>query len=80
VDGALRDRRENGFEAIQLTAVWRRVQAHEEGVGEADRRGEAEESYDENKNLLKSEGLDNDENHAGYGQIGAPAMPMVARR
>lgn len=42
------------------------MQAHEEGVGEADCRGEAEESYDENKDLLKSEGLETDENHVGY--------------
>jgi hypothetical protein len=43
------------------------VQAHEKGVSKAEGRGQAEESRDENKDLLKSEGLDADENHSGYG-------------
>jgi hypothetical protein len=52
--------RGNRLDAIELTAVGRRVQAHEEGVGEAKCRGETEESCDEKKNLPKSEGLDAD--------------------
>jgi hypothetical protein len=48
------------LDAIELTAVGRRVQADEEGVGEAECRGKAEENCDEKKNLLKSKGLNAD--------------------
>ena len=45
---------------IELTTVGRRVHAHEEGVGEANRRRKAEESCNKKKNLLKTEWLDTD--------------------
>jgi hypothetical protein len=48
------------LDAIELTAVGRRVQADEEGVGEAECRGKAEENCDEKKNPLKSKGLNAD--------------------
>ena len=39
------------------------MQAHEEGIGEAECRREAEENQDENKDLLESERLETNENH-----------------
>ena len=60
LDGPLWDREGDRLDAIELTAVGSRVQAHEEGVGAADGRGEAEESCDEKKNFPKSERLDAD--------------------
>ena len=65
---------------LELTAVGRRVQAHEEGVGEAECRGEAEESCDEKKNLPKSEGLDADQNHTDYGYYKHRSCQAMARR
>jgi hypothetical protein len=45
------------LDVIELMAVGRRVQGHEERIGKTECRGEAEENCDEKKNLLKSEGL-----------------------
>jgi len=55
--GPLWDREGNRLDVIELMAVGRRVQGHEERVGKTKCRGEAEENCDEKKNLLKSEGL-----------------------
>ena len=55
------------LDTLELTVVARAVQAHEDGVGEAHCRGEAEKTCDEKKNLLYSEWLDADWNHADYG-------------
>lgn len=51
------------------------MQTHGEGVGEADCRGEAEQTCDEKQNLRGNEGLNADENHTGYGYSGAPVVP-----
>lgn len=47
-------------DALELTVVARTVQAHKEGIAEADCRGEAEKSCDEKKNLLYGKWLDAD--------------------
>ena len=51
-DGLFPDRGGRCLDVVGLTVTARAVQAHKQGVGEADCRGEAEENSGQEKDLL----------------------------